>query len=277
MLGIDQKLTHLIGFSRVAFDTAQASQSWASKLQWSLAVIAAIAVFLPGETWAMIMAGLSFMGALIVTGLGLRQRKFRRYGERVRRATLLAKGLGHELSAHEYRCIETGFEGDAERVADKADSNYYASRLPPGEDRLIENLYESAFWSKDLYRHSSKRAWIKFGAMMVAVIMIMIMTMPFLEGDMEIVISRVVLVIMTLLVSREVLGDAMDYAAAQHELELILERLETLKDKADKTADLMLILGDYNASVQSAPMPQSGVYEARRASIAKAWDAYKAC
>ena len=47
-------------------------------------------------------------------------------------------------------------------------------------------------------------------------------------------------------------------------------------DKADKTADLMLILGDYNASVQSAPMPQSGVYEARRASITKAWDAHKA-
>ncbi|WP_300395752.1 hypothetical protein [Henriciella sp.] len=276
MLGIDEKLTRLIGYSRVAFDTAQASQAWASKLQWFLAAIVAIAVFLPGETWAMIMAGLSFMGALVITGLGLRQRKFRRYGERVRRATLLAKGLGHELSAHEYRRIETGFEGDAESLAEKADGKYYASAVPPGEGRLIENLYESAFWSEDLYRHSSKRAWIRFGAMMVAVIIIVIMTMPFLDGDMEIVLSRVVLVIMTLLVSREIFGDAMDYAAAQHEVELILERLETLKDKADKTADLMLILGDYNASVQSAPMPQSGVYEARRASITKAWDAHKA-
>lgn len=271
MSDVDQKLTNLIGFSRVAFDTVQGSQKWSSRLQWLLAAIAVFAVFLSGQELAMAAAGLSFAGAAAITWLGLRQLAFRRYGERVRRATLLAKGLGHELSAHEYRSIETAFDGDRERAAAKADANYYASTLPPGEDRLIENLYESAFWSADLYRHSARPAWVRFGVLALAVILIIVMTVPFLAGDLGVILARIVLVVMTILVSREVFGDAVAYSMAHRDVSLVLERLEALKGKPDKAADLMLILGDYNAAVEAAPMPQAGVYERRHEAITEAW------
>lgn len=271
MADVDQKLTDLIGFSRNAFDTAQALQRWSSRIQWFLTGIAVLAVFVPGEKAAMTAAGLSFLGAVALAGLGLRQQAFRRYGERVRRATLLATGLGHELSAHEFRRIQTDFEGERDRAAGKADPDYYASGLPAGEERLIENLYESAFWSADLYRHSAKSAWIRFAVMAIAVIFIIVTTLPFLSDELPIILSRIVLVVMTILASREVFGDAVAYSTAHREVCLIMERLEALRVKADKTADLMLILGDYNSAVEMAPMPESGVYERRRNVVSEAW------
>jgi hypothetical protein len=270
MADVDQNLTDLIGFSRDAFDTAQASQGRSSRIQWLLAAIAIIAVFVPGERAAMTAATLSFLGAAALAWLGLRQQTFRRYGERVRRATLLAKGLGHELSNHEFRSIETAFEGDRDRAAAKADPGYYASALPAGEERLIENLYESAFWSADLYKHSAKSAWIRFGGMAIAVIIIIVATPPFLSGELPIILSHIVLVVMTILASREVFGDAVAYSTAHREVGLVMERLEALRAKTDKTTDLMLILGDYNSAVETAPMPQSGVYERRRDEISRA-------
>jgi len=268
MARVDQNLTNLIGFSREAFDTAQSSQKWSSRLQWLLAAIAGAAVLLPGQELVMAAAGLSFVGAAAITWLGFRQQEFRRYGERVRRATLLAKGLGHKLSAHEYRSIETTFDGDREQAAAKADANYYASSLPPGEDQLIENLYESAFWSADLYRHSARPAWVRFCVLAIAVLLVIATTLPFLSGDLSVIVSRIVLVVMTVLVSREVFGDAVAYSTAYREVGLIMERLET---KTDKTADLMLVLGDYNSAVEMTPMPESGVYQRRREKIARAW------
>lgn len=276
MADIDQKLTNLIGFSREAFDTAQASQKWSSRLQWLLAVVAIAAVFLPGQECAMVAAGVSFVGAVFITWLGLRQQEFRRYGERVRRATLLAKGLGHELSAHKYRSIETTFDGDRERAAARADANYCASSLPPGEDRLIENLYESAFWSADLYRHSARLAWACFCVLAIAALLVTATTLPFLSGDPAIIVSRSVLLLTTILVSREVFGDAVAYSMAHEEVRHVLERLEALKGKPDKVADLMLILGDYNAAVEAAPMPQAGVYHRRHKAITKAWQDHTA-
>ena len=271
MVDVDQKLTDLIGFSRDAFDTAQVSQGWSSRIQWFLAGIAVVSVFVPGETAAMTAACISFLGAVTLAWLGLRQQAFRRYGERVRRATLLAKGLGHELSAHEFRSIETDFEGEMDRAAAKADPDYYSSALPAGEERLIENLYESAFWSADLYKHSAKSAWIRFAVMAIAVIFIILTTLPFLSGQLPIILSRIVLVVMTILASREVFGDAVAYSMAHREVGLVMDRLEALRVKTDKTADLMLILGDYNSAVEMAPMPQSGVYQRRREEISRGW------
>ncbi|ADM08204.1 hypothetical protein PB2503_00617 [Parvularcula bermudensis HTCC2503] len=272
MADVDQKLTDLIGFSREAFDTAQTAQGWSSRLQWVLAVIAVVAVFLPGQELAIVAAGLSLVGAAAIACLRFRQQGFRRYGERVRRATLLAKGLGHELSAHEYQSIEATFGGDRKRATAKADTNYYASRLPPGEDRLIENLYESAFWSADLFKYSARTAWVRFAGLAFAAILVIVTIVPFLSEDLDIILSRIFLVVMTVLVSREVLGDAFNYSMAQHEVCLVLERLEALKGKPNKTADLMLILGDYNAAVEAAPIPQTGVYERRKQNITDSWD-----
>lgn len=271
MADVELKLTKLIGLSRAAFDTAQASQGWSSRTQWFLAAIAVVSVFVPGETAAMTAACLSLLGAGTLTWLGMRQKAYRRYGERVRRATLLATGLGHELSTHEFLSIQTDFEGEKDRAAAKADPDYYASGLPAGEERLIENLYESAFWSADLYKHSEKSAWVRFAVMAIAVVFFMVTTIPFLSGELPIVLSRIALVVMTVLASREVFGDAAAYSTAHREVCKVIERLEALRVKADKKADLMLILGDYNSAVETAPMPQYGVYERRRNVIAEAW------
>ena len=271
MTEVDQKLTNLIGYSREAFDSAQSRQEWSSRLQWLLVVIAVFATFLPGQTFAIAAAVFSFLGAALITLLGFQQQEFRRFGERVRRATLLAKGLGHQLSAHEYRSIEAAFDGNCDRAAAKSDANYYASNLPPGEDRLIENLYESAFWSADLYRHSARPAWLRFFMLAVAILLVVATTLPFLSGDLAVIVSRIVLVVMTVLVSREVFGDAMAYLTAHREVGLIMERLEALRAKTDKSADLMLVLGDYNSVVEAAPMPQFGVYQRRKEKISRAW------
>ena len=275
MAEVDQKLTNLIGYSREAFDSAQSLQKWSSRLQWLLAVIAVFATFLPGQTFAIATAVFSFLGAALITWLSFAQQEFRRFGERVRRATLLAKGLGHQLSTHEYRSIEAAFDGNCGRAATKSDANYYASSLPPGEDRLIENLYESAFWSADLYRHSARPAWTRFCVLAITVLLVVVTTLSFLSGDLAVIASRIVLVVMTVLVSRDVFGDAIAYSSAHRELGLIMERLEALRTKTDKTADLMLVFGDYNSAVEAAPMPQSGVYQRRKVKISRAWQETK--
>ena len=134
--------------------------------------------------------------------------------KRVRRATLVTKGLGGSLSPAEYREMMTRFSATLEEGRAHRDPNYYAAGSPAGLPKLTEMVEESAFWSAFLLRRSAERTWKIFVGLLVALLVVLFMALPFMVDWRSLSSVRVICCILTLLVSADILGAAMAYSSA---------------------------------------------------------------
>jgi len=73
-----------------------------------------------------------------------------------RAAGELLGGLNQPLSASEIQSLRERFTVSAEEAAKCENSDYYATKLPPGPGRLAEMIEESALYSEHLQRISAR-------------------------------------------------------------------------------------------------------------------------
>ncbi len=265
----------LIGLQRGAYEDASKLQKWSFWLNLSIAGAGIVTVFVGDSHIALGATLIAFLLFLLTVFLSWRHRGLRGFAERVRKATLLSKGLGHSLSNKERRSIRAAYPGDEERAKALVDRNYYASKANPSPRRLAEMLEESAFWSEYLLRRCSVITWLRFVGFVAATIVIFAGVAGYYSGGGMADAVRVLLAVLSVLISREFFGAAMAYTVAASTASSIVERLQSLQSDDDILPDLMLILGDYNSAVESAPLFLPGVYEKHEKKLNALWDQYQ--
>lgn len=265
----DRLLTH----QRAELSRAQRYQNLSVLAQLCVAIVAAISVFSDDNGTQLNFAILGFGVAAVWFTFARKQRSHRTAGDQARRVVLLASGLDEHFSAEQRLRIFDKFTvsvGSRSLVREEA---YFASRASPGYRRLAELIEESAYWTRDLQETSAialKWMLLAIGLLMGGALWTGILT----SADTRISIARVLVAMLVFLLSSDVVGAMLAHSEAAGNIGEILQRAEAAAARGYPSADVLLLMSDYNAAVESAPFALPGSFQLRRASLTRRWRAY---
>lgn len=261
----------LVGLQRAEFARAARLQHWTLRSQVGIALLAGVAVFISNPIGAYFAALVAVALAVLWAYLGWQYRRSRSQAERARRATLLMQALNESLSDGEIRNLCACFSVSTEEGRKLEDPEYYDAQSQAGFARLAEMLEETCFWSSHLMQASASRTWMNFAVYLLVGLLLFFLSVVVLEAEQLQNAARLFCVLLTFLVSAEMVGAALAYDASARALSNILPRLEAAAARGNREADLLMLLSDYNSAVEGAPMFVPGVYEKSRDRLNQLW------
>lgn len=264
-------LHQLLGMQRAEFARAAHLNRWILIIQLAIALTSVWLVFVEDKRPTYLGALITLVLALLWLWLLQAYRNSRGQAERARRATLLMGGLGENISPSELSDLAINFSVSRASGLALEDPNYYASRAPVGSQRLAEMLEEAAFFSADLMQRSAQIAITVFIVYLVVGLALLLGAVPFVPLERFQGLVRVFCALTTLAASSDVLGAALSYYGSSRVLNKIVPRLEVLRAASFPRADLLMLFGDYNYAVESAPPFVPGVYWWRGDKLNEAW------
>lgn len=266
----DRLLTH----QRAELNKAQRYQNFAFASQIGVAVVAALSVYSNNNSALLTLAIVGFIVAFMWFALARKQRAHRSAGDQARRVVLLASGLGEKFSAEQRLRLFDKFTVPIVSDALVRDEAYFASRAAPGYRRLAELIEESAYWTRELQAASA--AILQTALLILGIIMVLALwlALPVLPSDATISMARVLVAVLVFLLSSDLLGAIFAHREAASSIGEILQRTETAAARGYPAADVLLLMSDYNAAVESAPLVVPGVFKLRHSSLTKRWRAY---
>lgn len=268
--------TQLLTHQRAELDRAQQLQVAVVLAQLLMAGVAAGSVFSSNGKTLLGLAVLGFSLAVAWFELGRRSACHRRAGNQARRVVLLASGLGQTVSPEQRLRIFDGFAIPIRGRPLVREEAYFASRSEPGHQRVAELIEESAYWTRDLQKTSAEVVGAVLGLIPLGLCIVAWRGVVDLTGEAQINVSRVMIAALVFLLSFDVLGALLGHRQAARAIDEILQRIETASARGYPEADILLLMSDYNAAVESAPVVLPLVYRARCRSLSQRWRSYLA-
>ena len=232
----------LVGLQRAEFSRAAYVQSIIFIIQIVIAILAGVAVFVSAPLVGYVAGTCTAVLAVVWAWLTWLLENSRSQAERARRATMLIEGLGVNLSPKEMVELRAGFTVSPEAGQLKQDPTFFDSSRPSGEARLADMLEESAFWSGSLMRTCSHRMWAVFIGYFGLAIVLLIVIVEFGKASVAQKIAELFCVVITFLMSTDVLGSARKFGSGASGLETMLPRVEAAKVRGEGRGDLLFII-----------------------------------
>jgi hypothetical protein len=263
-----------VGYQRASFAKAQCLRVWVLLSQFLIAAIAAVSVFSNDSSLLLYLAAAG--GVLLIIWLTA-TRSYRRYktdGDQARRACLVLEGFPDTPSPAQLFQIYQSFNVDESVATQLADLHYFATTAAKGPSRLAEMLEESAFWTEKLQEESGR--WMALFLALIAFVATIcgLLLMPSNDTELRVSLARVFLALLPFFLSSEVFGALEGHRAAAHSICKLRLRLNAAQGRDAQMGDVVLLLLDYNAAVEAAPMNLPYLYELRKKRLGESWNAY---
>lgn len=230
-----------------------------------LAILSAV-LPLPNATILFLAASLAGSALSFISALCTHNARLP--AEAIRRATLLSDGLGLPLSPQDFARLLQPLPHDSATLAPWNDSQYYASLDPPGLPRALANLHESAFWSFHLFQLSASltfRLLVLLAILLIAAPILIFTRVP--PPALAALLSCVLAIISWSLLAHRLWC----YRRAVALLRPFLARIAQLRHATPSNTDFLLLLLDYNAIVEAAPMVVPGVFVRNHDRLDRLW------
>ena len=263
--------SQLVARQRAEFDLAAKLQRRSLRIQAGLALLGGLSVLLTQPLVSYVLAVMSFLLALSWTYTAIEARRVRGQAERARRATLLIDGLGSRIAPSEMRTLWIGFSATERAAQAREDDAYYDAREDAGVARVVEMLEETSFWSCHLMQASAKAMWIWFVFSVVLAIALALAAVQIADTTIGQSIARLVCLLLTFVVSFEILGAALAYQSSGQDLSKFGARIEAVRATDYSLPDVLMLLFDYNAAVEGAPMFVPGIYDRKKDELNALW------
>lgn len=264
----------LLTHQRAELNRAQSLQVAVIFLQLGIAVLAAMSVLVTDNLPLMNIAIAGFIVVSALFFVSWLCAKHKNAGDEARRTVLIASGSGYVIPPPRLRDLRTDFSVSIEKKVWSDVNQYFRTTEPPGSQRLMEMVEESAFWTSELHK-TSFWSWI--------VIILIFTGAPFglwwyaaqsAVASENIVFTRMMIALFVFLVSSHVLGAAFAHLSAHRKIKLILARIPAIAEQRYPHSEVVLTMGDYNATVEAAPMILPLTYRVQKKHLQKAWDEY---
>jgi hypothetical protein len=261
----------LLGLQRAEFQRAKAMDSLSNKTQLAIILFSIISIFADTPTWLYLIAVVNLILGVLWLLCVYQTKKSHSTAERARRAVLFKNGLGISLSGKAYSDLKMSFKVSNEEGAKYEDKDYFKSSEKFGAKKLAEIVEESAFWSKHLFKLSAIRYWIYFG-LAVFISLLGLLLIPLLNiGNLNLFIPQVFCLVLTWLVTGNLFLTALSFAKATEVCDSIESRLENMGANGEPPEDILIIVSDYNALVETSPILPSNLYKKHRDRLNKLW------
>ncbi len=268
---------NLIGYLRAEFDKSSRIRVWLFFVQLFAALPAALSVVVSDSEMVVLFAlaifGVTMLGVWWV--LNEMYVSSRSAAQAARRGALLLGGLHQSLSPSEIQSLRERFTVSSERAREFEKADYYATNEPLGPARLAEMIEESALYSEHLQR---KSAQVILGILLLFVALFLIIALasvPTVDRDTGMTITRVILAMMVFVLSADVLGAFRRHRAAAGEIKQIRSRLMVADRGNYPLPDVLLALVDYNASVEGCPESVPFLYKLYQKELDQRWNDYQ--
>lgn len=266
---INRLLTH----QRAELGRADWYRARSLGLQFLVALLAAVSVLYNDGPHLLAIAG---FGAVVLAVWLVCDGYYRRHrgaGDQARRLLLVMSGLGEDVG--EVTVMQTAFTAAVARLRPMSIDAYFASTASPGPLRLAEMIDESAFFTADLQRRSGEILLLGLFFSVVAALVGWLVFAPQWDGSLRVIAARVMLAFGVFLLSSDVLGAAFAHLRAASAMDSIRLRISAARGRGYPLGDVLQSMVDYNAAVESAPLPLPGVYARRREDLDWMWSEYK--
>lgn len=266
----DGPVSSLLALSRAEQEVAKGAYTTSRLAHAATLVVACVTLFVSG-TLAYYLAVVAFLTELAAWGLHLLGEGLHARAEEGRRRALLADALAVSDAALAMRELRTAFTRRAERRApDYEDDGYYATRREPGLARLCEQLRESAFWSRRLYRFAWRVTCGCALALIVLVVIALLVVIGAGSSDASLQVARVGVLFLSFLVFSDVLTQALAWREASERSHDVYCRLE---HGLDQHATALAVFGDYSAAAATTPPIPTLLYKIEKPRLERAWRA----
>lgn len=266
--------SQFIGYQRASFDQAQRFRVAVLVSQFLIAATAAASVFSNDGTFLLHLA----LAGAVLLGIWLyvaaRHRRYKEDGDQARRVSLILEAFPDRPSAAQLFQIFQSFSVSAADAAKQAGDDYFATAAPPGNGRLAEMLEESSFWTEKLQEDSGTiMAWF-LGLVAATAAVGWLLLAPSEDTEMRVSLARVFLALLAFFLSSDVFGALSGHRAAARSICNIRLRLNAAQAQHAPMGDMLILILDYNAAVEAAPMVLPFLYRLRRKRLKAQWDTY---
>ena len=262
----------LLGLQRAEFRRAEVMGVRSNRTQFIIVAISITTVFVNEPSYVYFLA----LCNLIISGFWLwfsiQAKNSHSVAERARRAVVFSNGLGIRLSGKSYTDLKMLFNVNESEGEKYEDENYFKSQQEYGNKKLAEIVEESSFWSKHLYKKSARRYWLYFSVTLVISILGLLLVPLLNVGSMDILISQVFCLILIWLITGSIFSTAMSFTNAANSIDDIEGRLDKMALNKEPDQDVLLVVSDYNALVESSPTIPSDLYEKNRDTLNTLWN-----
>ncbi len=262
--------------SRLMFD--KAAQTW----QWSVGLelfAGAVGMWLSLNAFdaQANLGGAMFVLAVIVVAYILRYRANGTYddAETMRRQAVLSEGMGWELARadlQEWRG-RAGPKVMAKAALNPRPDDYYDNILGEGAKKLAEMTFESAHWTKCLYKHlRGYLVAVLIAAAAIVVTLVGVALFDVVPAAERTALAYAAFLFAPIVLTVDFLGMVLRLNRAIADLKSLSPSLEReAKLASPKTGSVMRLIAEYNCVVSSGvPMP-NWVWKRHSKAIADSW------
>jgi len=262
---------NFISAMRSEFGRAQRLALSSLCTKFGIGVLGVLAVVSPSEISSRIIIGLSALGQVVLFLLRWKSDELQNTGNQLRLAALLENGLGVRPSPTEVAIFKSRV-GD---YGEKADTSaYYASKLGQGQDRLVDIVSESAYFTENIARLS---AYIFYVAICVAVVILVItfvalVFVPIPQTSLQIA-AKVFIIAVVFWIADDVIVLAIRYRALETACHEIVIASDTYFKVGElhRREDAFAILTRYHSATAAAPPFPVGLYRRRHDELNANW------
>jgi hypothetical protein len=272
----NQQGAELNQLSRILFD--RAAYLWQCSIilelvAGAIGVLASIAK--PSLDWSTI--GAIIVALLIGFAYYFRFKYEGKYdiAETMRRQSVLSEGLGWPISKTQFNewKIRAGNKTIEKHNTFQRPYDYYETTRELGAKKLAEMTYESAFWTKNLYRKIGFYfSSLLIGVVIAFILLISVSVLPYAEQDLRIYFVYTIYLLIPVLLTIDFLGIALRSHRSIHPLGDIERHLEEIiKEDSPKIEEVMRLVSEYNCIVSvGIPIPK-WLFKIHHDEIAKIW------
>lgn len=267
-------VTRVLCHQRAELGRAGAFRLGALAAQLALAIVASVSVFTDNHATLLVLAVIGTILLVAWLVLDRYHRRHRSAGDEARRIILISHGLGGKISGLD--SLAEKFTAPIEDAQGRTIDEYFATCAEAGMQRLAEMTDESAFFTGDLQRRSGELMLVALGVCMILFVGVCLLAPQLMGHGTAIAFVRIVMALMVFFLSSDLLGAAFGHRDAGNEMRQIRLRIAAARARSYPPSEVLLIMTDYNATVEAAPMPIPGLYDRIKRRLNSDWAAYKA-
>lgn len=255
-----------------------------SKWWWGFSLISKAAAFfiglavlspqIPAEPIPFVVAALTFVSELA----GYRMERVRGIAQGLRRKLETLNSFGWEISNREMSDLIARCSGSVKRRMNRevTEEPYFASKEEPGPKRAVENVMESAWWSKHLSESMFWTCSVIIGCAIVGALAALVVSILAITDHSTLSsVARIVTSVLLLGLSCGLVRLAVGYYSFGQKAGQIEVQAEGFLTKKVGQIDAVKLLHEYQLARSAAPIIPEWIWRWKRDELNALWSTYR--
>jgi hypothetical protein len=237
------------------------------------ALFVALLMLLPIGVFAYGLAVVAMITEILAWWFRNKGEHYHRLSRELMRRAMLFNAFGKSDESLDVTDLLNSFgEKKLTQKAEQLDEKFHYPEFYYQSKKLLDNIQESAFWSKHLFEIAAQRTIWLLVLISFAVIFIVFLIEPLVINQDISLIPKIIVVFLAFVIADE-LSTAFAWREATNRCDAVDRRLEKILAEVNEPSQevILAIFSDYAVATAAAPPIPKHIYEAERNRLNESW------